>query len=1095
MKPKITIPSSNSLQIVNKSTNLKSSKSSSKIGSLQKVKSNILHNIYRIQNASDNSENKEVLRNQGSSVISQFNQQKIDEDGLNNNEEVYNESNTKFNKQFTYVKRCDYRKSIEKRNRVSKHNYFENLSKVNPNNEKQSFSDDSFQSASSRNQKIVNETNLIEEAKLISGQTEIYSNNDSNDNIDQLNDDFDNFLKKTSGPSNKDTHHPDYNPNNSDSYMENHCELEEDSESDKISKKKIENKDLERRLSGINSFRNKKSTTIISKKMQNDVASNSFDDENIDEIQKKYYIPNSQSTQRINKVNFNDPLYQMGYSNKIVNNQKTINTETKIPKYITSLYKSAGKSRSSNLLPTNTNEPVKKNLLDHMKSKLPEITSDRLEALKEILQDKNDLRKKRYLDIIKRERYQMIPLFFDKIDGNSFKGQKNNSEIPILKNTSTEKNITMNLSTPRNVLNCRKRLLSNPLHREKLYMKTHEDSNDLIEKKDKPYVKKLKFQEKKGFLDVDQLMPSLRMIHDRICIAERNKDNSLSENKDHTNKTQDKNDEKILKENTSIFKQHKIQPHIALKKSYSTVFPSQFKNTVNLMSVKDSKIELETKQIDHFVLLKTYNTIFPEWLLERNDFKNSLYIQCDKKKEVIPKIVIKPIYKRSENDRVVLSSWQQSLDFLKHYDYSCIVNFGIKLEPLYFKTGDVIVRTKYQCDPICILYEGEVECMQTKQTFKHINLLWGIEADMDNPEKNYYYKLKRQGIVFRVNKNDYDSIMKNFFVSNKYRIKAQVEKIEMFSNKYMEKATLNVLLNHFKCYFARKNEVVYKMNTSNNFIYYLVEGKAKTAVIVDSTNKEWLPLESNLENYRENKSNIIVENSYEPGNAFAYCTTLLGQNKEENQIAEEDSIFLQLDCNVIKKTCSSTEGENLIHFITKRLEEIRHKCLQQLIKKDQSFEARKKSVFRSFKKNITNIKHVKTNYANQYENTFNFMVKSLVSNTGIMNKEKGQILAQKSKKNYTHHDSQRNIDKKDKTKSKISMISKFISKDFMFNQIKLLTTAKNNIQAPKNNLFSSMNNLNPMDGENQQVRSTRILSFNQELISSDSEDFEKTFQR
>ena len=105
-------------------------------------------------------------------------------------------------------------------------------------------------------------------------------------------------------------------------------------------------------------------------------------------------------------------------------------------------------------------------------------------------------------------------------------------------------------------------------------------------------------------------------------------------------------------------------------------------------------------------------------------------------------------------------------------------------------------------------------------------------------------------------------------------------------------------------------------------------------------------------------------------------------------MAHEDSLFLLLDCECIKKACSIHEGENLINFITQKLEEVRGDRLDELIKIEPKLEAQKKSIIKSFKRKMTNLEHVKNQYKTKDENAFNFMAKSQVSNLGVKNNDK-----------------------------------------------------------------------------------------------------------
>lgn len=79
-----------------------------------------------------------------------------------------------------------------------------------------------------------------------------------------------------------------------------------------------------------------------------------------------------------------------------------------------------------------------------------------------------------------------------------------------------------------------------------------------------------------------------------------------------------------------------------------------------------------------------------------------------------------------------------------------LANIGSKLEPVSYKLGECVVRSRFACDPVCILYEGEVESLETKRVVRAKGLVWDLAAEMDDHPDDLKFVFKKKGMVLRL---------------------------------------------------------------------------------------------------------------------------------------------------------------------------------------------------------------------------------------------------------------------------------------------------------------------------------------------------------
>ena len=85
--------------------------------------------------------------------------------------------------------------------------------------------------------------------------------------------------------------------------------------------------------------------------------------------------------------------------------------------------------------------------------------------------------------------------------------------------------------------------------------------------------------------------------------------------------------------------------------------------------------------------------------------------------------------------------------------------FASKIVPFSFKPGDKIIKEACQFDPICILYDGEVEDMETGRIIKPNQLIWEIECEPLIRNHNNIYIARKGGIGLKMTKYAYMNIL------------------------------------------------------------------------------------------------------------------------------------------------------------------------------------------------------------------------------------------------------------------------------------------------------------------------------------------------
>ena len=193
---------------------------------------------------------------------------------------------------------------------------------------------------------------------------------------------------------------------------------------------------------------------------------------------------------------------------------------------------------------------------------------------------------------------------------------------------------------------------------------------------------------------------------------------------------------------------------------------------------------------------------------------------------------------RSDEEKEKVFTWLRSLNVFGHFHLDCLGNFAARLRPYSFKAGDKIVKHRFSHDPVFIIYEGEVENKTTKSIIKAGQLLYEVVAEPELMDYDVVYQARKTGLGLILSMMDYDAIIHDFMVANKFRNKALLEDCEIFSDKIMNTETFLMILNKLKCFFAKQGTIVYENESVAETIFFLINGKAKVEIKTKMENQQ-----------------------------------------------------------------------------------------------------------------------------------------------------------------------------------------------------------------------------------------------------------------
>lgn len=226
-------------------------------------------------------------------------------------------------------------------------------------------------------------------------------------------------------------------------------------------------------------------------------------------------------------------------------------------------------------------------------------------------------------------------------------------------------------------------------------------------------------------------------------------------------------------------------------------------------------------------------------------------------------------------------------------------------------------------------------------------------------------------------------ILHDVSVSFRTKKKSLIHQIDIFSEKIISVESFSSVLNSFSCYFAHKNEIMYKKGSKNNIIYFLIEGKANCLIKAD--------LQETPRPRADKQQLSVVTSKVEslPVSIFGDCTTLLGKPKEETLIAETNCIFLMIDEVNFKKSITSFEFDKLTKYLNEKLEKNR-KIYTQFLENQHSHYKRMSTILsKALRSTINTSGPIKNDIRkDRVENMFKFMSKSMVNKMGIDIKNK-----------------------------------------------------------------------------------------------------------
>ena len=238
-----------------------------------------------------------------------------------------------------------------------------------------------------------------------------------------------------------------------------------------------------------------------------------------------------------------------------------------------------------------------------------------------------------------------------------------------------------------------------------------------------PLVKKIKSLKNKGLIDTESLAPSIRSAHDKQSLID------CQYAQTHAAKPT----KKICKKTSNVPNLHAPMQRDG---KHTQAFLKSAVALVENYSGSHSNSE-NCKPMDKR-LANALNTIFPDWLVKRTDFKESLDHRSELSKLEIGAIFHKPSVLRTNEDRDKILGYLKNLGVVNHYNDYCIMRFLVKMEIKNYNIDDQIIKEGKNKDPICILFDGEVENITTGKSIKVDQLIWDIESEPKSECENQY---------------------------------------------------------------------------------------------------------------------------------------------------------------------------------------------------------------------------------------------------------------------------------------------------------------------------------------------------------------------
>ena len=236
-------------------------------------------------------------------------------------------------------------------------------------------------------------------------------------------------------------------------------------------------------------------------------------------------------------------------------------------------------------------------------------------------------------------------------------------------------------------------------------------------------------------------------------------------------------------------------------------------------------------------------------------------------------------------------------------------------------------------------------------------------------------------MAFRVKSYDFDMTLNVYLMGIKHKNKSLLAKADIFNERYIGGETFQTLMNHYKCYFAKKDEKVYRIGTVGHNIFFLVSGAAHTIISTSVAARNWVPAGYKGIMYHNNEKHLTGKIQHEPGAVFGDCAAILGMEKEETLVADTNCLFLVMDTHSVKKCCSPMESELLTAFVNKKLNKMRSHYIEFLAKQHSDFNRIRNIIGTAFKTSF--IGGIKANGPSRLGKVYGEMTKNLVSKMGI----------------------------------------------------------------------------------------------------------------
>lgn len=253
--------------------------------------------------------------------------------------------------------------------------------------------------------------------------------------------------------------------------------------------------------------------------------------------------------------------------------------------------------------------------------------------------------------------------------------------------------------------------------------------------------------------------------------------------------------------------------------------PTYTENTSMMSPSKSLKTHLNIKSLKIGQNPKEKN-YFPQWLLNREDFLNSLTIEDLSLNPA--HICTKPNSQRDQMERMALKVWTQDCEFFKHLTDHSANEVRKKLSTVHFSKGETLIKEGDDSQCMYIICSGVAEILKNglnlSETIAAKNTV-GESGIKNNQKRSATVVAKTEISALMLKIQDYDDIVRRQKYREKFEMVDYLKGIKFFSGFFGSKLE-TIAYNLFTMqYFS--DQIIYSTNEEALNFYIIREGSVR----------------------------------------------------------------------------------------------------------------------------------------------------------------------------------------------------------------------------------------------------------------------------